>query len=777
MQDGHENTFGASQPKRPDELATNKNIAGAFENNDNIEAEPTPPQSTPEERVEAVEEGIRLTEISRNTALGDLEKWRSNKTTDPSHFEYHLPEIQNRISRAEHSITSSRLDIDVIKASPASPEEESAVVQKFIAGQVLESRTSGLKNKLSTIEKQETDLNERMAKNHGATEKLQAELAEIDLALEAGGDDAVKLKQHRRDLLVDINGVSDRYESLIKEKAIIDTVSTEKNTLQEQIKEITNRGVSDHELPKSIQEDPDFAACLREAESHSSEDSRQFNNARKYDPQEAALKLFRGRFSKKSSYYDGLSKEQADPNNEVPGTINEQTEAKQVVVTKEKTIDVIKKGIEKGVINDKPDFEKLKAEAIIDTKSFYDVEPARSEEVEFEYIDTRKIVGRPNANNYADGWAHEYDERQGRIVQIVDQINNPEDEAGVEKIFHSEDQPGDRIKLASYEGPAGPIYTVLDGTHRVAGVKASGLEKMPAEIYRTNYPYEKSSTDAEEIADWEDKIARGFISGSVETIKTEHGKQSVLSVTSEVLPWIRARNQNDVFKINQIYNQQYPGAIERAGFPPETLTDKTAFWAYMDGNFDQWKALQEEPQPEKNTSPEVIAMNESTEKRKPKTVTTAKGSVYTYLEDERTQRFKSVEGEMKEPQNVLTFIPRIDSIVDWKHFDRLPNWIKERDNKQVMEILASDYIHNPDKRVVLTNESNEIVRSNADAAKAQSLLLQFVDSATNQTEFALPVSIEPEIGATTYDARYFDKDGKEHMSAHIGNEIVSISYE
>lgn len=778
MQDGHENAFGANQPKRPDELATNENVARAFENNDNIETEPAPPQSTPEERVEAIEEGIRLTEISRNTALGDLEKWRSNKTTDPSHFEYRLPEIQNRISRAEHSITSSRLDIDVIKASPVSPEEESVAVQKFIAGQILENKTLGIKNKLTTIEKQESDFNERMVRSQSAAEKLQTGLAEIDTALVADGSDAVRLKQHRRDLLIDLNSLSDRYESLMKEKITIDASSSERAVLEAQVKEIVSAGLSDDELPKSIQEDPDFAACLREAETCASDDSRQFNHARKFDPQEAALKLFRNRFPKKGSYYDRLPKEQILSSNEVPENMNEQVAANQEVVTREQTVAVIKAGIEKGKINSRPDFEKLKTEPIIDTKSFYDVEPTRAEQAEFEYVDSSKIIGRPNANNYENGWAHEYINRGGRIAEIVDQINHYENVDGVEKIFHIEDNATERIKLAGYEGPSGPIYTVLDGTHRVAGVKASGLEQIPAEIHRTNYPFEKSSADAEEIADWQSKIERGFITGAIETIETKHGERSVLSVTSEVLPWIRARNQNDVFKINQIYNQQYPGAIERAGFPAETLTDKTAFWAYMDGNFDQWKTLQEETRPEDKTAPDVMIANESLEKRKPKTITTSKGSIYTFLPDGRTQRYKTAEGKMEAPQDLLVFIPPWENITQ-KAKELYPEIFSSIDNAIQFEQLLLEYmVKGSPKTIRPAMDGNETYSLESTPPEA-TVFLNFINKDTKRVDFALPTSREPKIGYSTFDARRFldSADNIVKRERHIGNKIVSIDYE
>jgi hypothetical protein len=789
MNEGFEHPTGKQKNETSEEPIVED--LDTFNDIENAENQADFPEDTPEERVEALEEGIRLTEIGRTSAVAELDKfqhmdWSNNLA---GNIEYALPEIQNRISRSEQSISSSKLDIKLITTAPESPEQEAEVIKSFISGQVLEGKTAGLKEKLSSIGKKESDYTERVDRNHKATEKIQTELAEIETAIKSGDGDTERLKLNRRDVLVDMNGVSDRYKALMSEKTDIDVLTEEREIIQSQIDEILDAGVTDEELPTTLQEDPNFAACLKEADSYASEDSQRFSERRNYNPEETAIKLFRDRFPQKSAYYDRNSAEKqsdsidslnmADLSNDSDQLLTkEQIEALQTEdgngiedassVDKEVTVNTIRESIAAGTINSEPDFEKLKTEPIIDSRRFYDVEPPRGEKSSFEFVDTSKIVGRPNADNYEDGWSHEYDERGGRISEIIDQINNPDNESGIERIFHTEDGTSDRIKLASYEGPAGPIYSVFDGTHRIAGIKASGLEKMPVEIYRTEYPYEKTSTDPEDITDWQDKIDRGFITGSIEKVETQDGERSMLRVEAEVLPWIRARNQNDVFKINQIYEQQYPGALEKVGFPTETLTDKSALWAYMDGNFDQWKQLQENDAATLESNAELSEL--------PKSITTANGSVYSYLEDGTTQRFKSAEGEIKEPQNVLTFIPRIDRITDWENYDRLPEWIRDNGNDQVMEILAADYIHNPKKRVVLTNELNEVVRSNTDALTANSLLLQFVDVETNQTEFALPVSSKPEVGDTTYDARYFEKDGKEHISSHIGSAVTDIEY-
>ena len=114
MKEGFENP-AKNQQSETDETPVLEEASGElFGAAESIETDNVTPEDTPEEHIEALEEGIRLTELNKVTAQADLERWRKTNTTEPSHFENHLPEIHNRISRAEHSITSSKLDIDLI---------------------------------------------------------------------------------------------------------------------------------------------------------------------------------------------------------------------------------------------------------------------------------------------------------------------------------------------------------------------------------------------------------------------------------------------------------------------------------------------------------------------------------------------------------------------------------------------------------------------------------------------------------------------------------------
>jgi hypothetical protein len=168
------------------------------------------------------------------------------------------------------------------------------------------------------------------------------------------------------------------------------------------------------------------------------------------------------------------------------------------------------------------------------------------------------------------------------------------------------------------------------------------------------------------------------------------------------------------------------------------------------------------------TRPEAI--------KRPKSVTTSKGSVYTYLPDGRTQRYKTVEQDLKEPQNILVYIPDLSSLKNWQHFQKLPEWFREYPNKQVMEILAADYVQNENKSVFLKDVSGKIIKDNVEAASKETLLC-FIDKESGQIEFALPVVTEPVIGFTTFDARFYQNDkGENKYKCHIGNDVINIEY-
>jgi hypothetical protein len=170
--------------------------------------------------------------------------------------------------------------------------------------------------------------------------------------------------------------------------------------------------------------------------------------------------------------------------------------------------------------------------------------------------------------------------------------------------------------------------------------------------------------------------------------------------------------------------------------------------------------------------------SESVEKLKPKSLTTAKGSIYTYLPDGRTQRYKKATETLEAPQDLLVFIPPFEKVID-KARELYPNFFTNIENDTQFQQLLLEY---------MTKDGTKTIRPGADQQEIYSLIgtprdlqvfLYFIDKIKNKVDFILPTSREAKIGYNTFDARkFYDEGAKQHMrERHIGNKVVSIEYE
>lgn len=163
-------------------------------------------------------------------------------------------------------------------------------------------------------------------------------------------------------------------------------------------------------------------------------------------------------------------------------------------------------------------------------------------------------------------------------------------------------------------------------------------------------------------------------------------------------------------------------------------------------------------------------------KRNPSEFTTNMGSVYKYLPDGRTQRFKTATGELSQPQDTIVFIPPFGMIKDWA-IKIYPEIFKGIENEAQYEALLVHYVHGGNKTIRVTDQTGKELANNAEAAKAEKLLIALVDKDNPKQSFYLPVSIEPKVGYNTYDTtKYKDKNGKTIRNKHLGNKVISIKY-
>jgi hypothetical protein len=238
------------------------------------------------------------------------------------------------------------------------------------------------------------------------------------------------------------------------------------------------------------------------------------------------------------------------------------------------------------VVVDEQRMNTLANEPILDDFIFRETTACLEDTSTFRWVETNKIIGRTGANEQGGGWSHEYEARKGRIAEIAKQLSS---KAGVENVFHQE-KPHERIKLIAINGPQGPMYTVRDGTHRIAGAKAAELSIIPCEVQVQKYPSEQLTRSLDDVADWGRKISRGLIVGTIEVEKDSVGDDLYfLHTESEVLPWMRTTSQAKFLKISQVYEKLYPGSLDKLSIPRDALIDPIANNYFMVGRMEEWQ--------------------------------------------------------------------------------------------------------------------------------------------------------------------------------------------
>lgn len=283
------------------------------------EQAPTPVETEREERLGDFDERLRLLEIERESAARDIEQWKSSSTTNLDDFRYRLPDMKIRLSTAEQELASSKLERDIFSADANTPEAADEVVRSFIKNQVLEGMTKSQRDGLRGIDKEEATL-------QGKLEGYEKTIEYSSNLLDGEQAGAAELSPaQRRDLIEKMHQTSDMYESVLAQKMSSD-FGGKRTELEAQMKAIQEQGVPDEALPKTVQEDPDFAACLREAEFSHSEDSEAFKRRTNHDPEKEAVATFSKRFPHKAEFYNRLAvvAREEEPTSETRASAGEQ---------------------------------------------------------------------------------------------------------------------------------------------------------------------------------------------------------------------------------------------------------------------------------------------------------------------------------------------------------------------------------------------------------------------------------------------------------------------
>ncbi len=167
-------------------------------------------------------------------------------------------------------------------------------------------------------------------------------------------------------------------------------------------------------------------------------------------------------------------------------------------------------------------------------------------------------------------------------------------------------------------------------------------------------------------------------------------------------------------------------------------------------------------------------------------VITKKGSIYKYLPDGRTQRFKKVEDKNYEPQDAMVFVPSWEWIL--KNKDKMPkeyldNNVFGESEIQYTENLL-DYVQKrtvdkeSGKKVYIIDVKGNKLETNEDILKAgEKIFLWFGEEKSKDKHvehFRIPVTTRPTVGYSTFDSRKYKKGDNWMREKHLGNEVIEI---
>ena len=171
-----------------------------------------------------------------------------------------------------------------------------------------------------------------------------------------------------------------------------------------------------------------------------------------------------------------------------------------------------------------------------------------------------------------------------------------------------------------------------------------------------------------------------------------------------------------------------------------------------------------------------IEMQKLPESLKPRRIETAKGSVYSYLEDGRTQRFKKATNEMCEPQDLIVFVP------PWKYIgEKISQTYADRslgiENEAIFIETLLEYAQKSDKTIRIVDEAGKELLTNEDVQHSKQPFMALINKAEEGKPFYVPVGKRPAMGWLTFDIRkYTDADGTLMREKHLGNAVAKVEY-
>lgn len=135
---------------------------------------------------------------------------------------------------------------------------------------------------------------------------------------------------------------------------------------------------------------------------------------------------------------------------------------------------------------------------------------------------------------------------------------------------------------------------------------------------------------------------------------------------------------------------------------------------------------------------------------------TEKDSIYTYNNEGKTSRFKTVEGKQYEQQDVTMFV------------DLTPEETEEFLNDMNLENIGVYVVEE------LSNGEPHIIKDISEVQDPEKIYIASLNIDKKRWVRKKKASLKPIIGYTPFDTRTYEKNGKISSDVHLGHKIVEI---
>lgn len=150
---------------------------------------------------------------------------------------------------------------------------------------------------------------------------------------------------------------------------------------------------------------------------------------------------------------------------------------------------------------------------------------------------------------------------------------------------------------------------------------------------------------------------------------------------------------------------------------------------------------------------------------------TAQGSRYAYFDNGKTQRYKTVEKEYREPSDILVFVPDFAWFAKNAPAEMRQKFTDEKQYETNLILLAQGR----DVSVKIVDGQGMVLKSNEDLKKSGTAYIAFIPKRTDgekEVQFYLPVAKTPKVGFYTFDMTFRE----DTISRHLGNKVVEVTH-